>query len=99
MTDSEILAERITHEREMREASALALEKALTMQAEEYARRLHELNEAHKRAAADRADFLLRVEYGIQHKALEDRLRAVERMLWIALGAILLIELFARFVV
>jgi hypothetical protein len=92
------LAERIKHERELREASALALEKALTIQAEEYERRLHELNEAHKQAAADREDFLARTEYLAERKAIELRLQSVERLVWLACGAVLLLQLVLRFI-
>ena len=93
---SEVLEERIKHERELREAMERSIEKALRLQAEKYDEHLAALNHAHEQLQQDRADFLPRGEYGIHHGALEDRLRAVERLVFIALGAVLLIELLAR---
>jgi len=73
MTDSELLAERIKHEKEMREALAEEVEKALGIQATETARRLHELNEAHKRAADDRSMFMAKDAFEVFAKDYRDK--------------------------
>ena len=51
----EVLAERIEHERELREQTERYVNKALRKQALEYERRLDALNHAHEQAVAEQA--------------------------------------------
>ena len=63
MLPDDVLKLMVRHERELREQSAVALEKALALQAREYDRRLAELNHAHARALEDKAMFLQKALY------------------------------------
>ena len=51
----EVLAERIEHERELRQQTERYVNKALRKQADEYERRLDALNHAHEQAVAEQA--------------------------------------------
>lgn len=61
--EHELISSEIRHERELREQAMEQRDWALSKQAEEYERRLGELNHAHAKANEDKQAFLLKITY------------------------------------
>ena len=74
-----ILAERITHEREMREKAEKYVDDALRMQANEYERRLGALNNAHEFAAAERRDKVDRTLFDARREEVDAHFARIDR--------------------
>ena len=74
-----ILAERITHEREMRLQTERYIDEALRKQAAEYERRLGALNNAHEFAAAERRDKVDRMLFDARREEVDAHFARIDR--------------------
>jgi len=75
----DLLAERIDHERELRENDAKASAKALQTATETLEKRLEGMNEFRAQLTEQGRDFIARTEYDAKHEALLNRLQVLER--------------------
>lgn len=71
------------------EERVIGLDKARALQAEEYARRLDELNHAHAQALEDRGEFVLRAVYELHCKERANWEAKIENELAVSRGRML----------
>ena len=84
----DLLAERIDHEREVREAHERAAGAALATATEALDKRLEGMNEFRAQLTEQGRDFVTRTEYDAKHDALLNRLLVLERNAERTAGAI-----------
>ena len=72
-------------------------EKSLEIQAKEYERRLEILNHEAERLKSMQATYIRREMYDREHKYLEDKITSVTKVIWIAVGLFLAVEIYLKF--
>lgn len=74
------------------------LEKATDLAAENLKIRLDSLNEWRAQNKDERDTYLSRVEYEAKHLLLEQKIEGLQKMLYIGLGALLVVEAILKFI-
>ena len=88
----------VQHLRELMEANdkarAIALEKfeAITSV------KMEHLNDVRPQLASQKAEFIPRAEYDLNHKLLEAKIDALNRFMWWAIGALAAVEFILKFI-
>ena len=86
----------INHLKELLEVKLESAEKALTLQAKEYERRLADLNGEAARLMEMQSKYLPRETYEIQHRELQSKIETNQKLIFIGMGIVLAIEFILR---
>ena len=90
---------RADHFREVLDLRLDAADKALSVQSQEYARRLLELNHAAERLAAMTERFVKADVYSVQHANLESKVDTISRLVFIGIGVIMAVQFLLHYLV
>lgn len=72
-------------------------DKALELQAGMMNTRLDALNEWRQQNRDERQTFLTKSEYDSKHQLLENKMEAMQKIIWLALGALIVIDYIIKF--
>jgi hypothetical protein len=75
-----------------------ARDKALELQADLLKSRLENLNEWRTQNKDEREQFLTRSEYEVKHQLLIDKMDAMQKIIWLALGSLVAIDYIIKFI-
>ena len=60
--------------------------------------KMDHLNDIRPQLAAQKGEFLSRTEYDLNHKLIENKIDALQRFMWIAIGALAAVEFILKYV-
>ena len=87
----------VNHLKEILDIKIENAEKALTLQATEYHRRLNDLNGEAKRLREMQASYVSREIYDVQHSELLKKVETNQKLIFIGMGIMLAIEFLLKF--
>lgn len=74
-----------------------ARDKALELQSKVYNQRIDSLNEWRAQNKDERDSYLTRIEYEAKHQLLENKMESMQKIIWLALGALIVIDYIIKF--